>query len=218
MKTRFKLKWKCIHFPLVQQCYISADRVLWWRNNSAVHQRNLGSLLALRERNRISDSLELIPEPMTPFFARGNRAKMASVKQEEEDNQRESTTCWDLDFRWKQHLNEASELTENGVDLVRVKCAALRLEGRSATSSTSQVAVHQRVHVKHAHQQCPCHCRGRLCLICCLPGADVTENTGTWIHFHLAHLNRQKPGEADLSHQSYVPNKMVNKSCKSVSV
>lgn len=214
MKPRFKLKRKFIHLSLVQQCYISADRVSWWRNNSAVRQRNLGSLLALRERNRISDSLELIPEPMTPFFARGNRAKMASKKQEEEDNQRASTYVG-TDFRLKQDLDESSELTENGVDLVRVKCAALRLEGRSATPSTSQVAVHQRVHVKHAHQQRPCHCRGRLCLICCLPGADVTENTGTWIHFHLAHLNRQKAG--DSSHQSDVADKMMNKSFKSAS-
>lgn len=142
---------------------------------------------------------------------------MASKKQGEEDNQKGSTRV-ETDFRLKQHLDGSSELTENGVDLVRVKCAALRLEGRSATSSTSQVAVHQRVHVKHAHQQRPCHCRGRLCLICCLPGADITENTGTWIHFHLAHLNRQKPGEADPSRQSYVSEKMVNKSFKSVSM
>lgn len=46
-----------------------------------VHQTNLGSRLAFRERKRISDSLELMPEPMTPFLARGNRARMASEKQ-----------------------------------------------------------------------------------------------------------------------------------------
>lgn len=114
------------------------------------------------------------------------------------------------DLRSKEHLDESSELTENGVDLVRVKCAALRLEGRSAASSTSQVAVHQRVHIKHAHQQRSCHCRGRLCLISCLPRADVTENTRTWIYLHLAHLDGYKPGEIDTSFQSLVSDKMVN--------
>lgn len=118
----------------------------------------------------------------------------------------------------KRTLDESSELTENGVDLVRVKCAALRLEGRSATSSTSQVAVHQRVHIKHAHQQRPCHCRGRLCLISCLPRADVTENTRTRIHLHLAHLDRWKPGEINPSLQGYVSDKMVNQKVTSLSM
>lgn len=76
---------------------------------------------------------------------------MASKKQEEEDNGRRSPHVW-TDFRVKPHWDESWELTENGVDLVRVKRAALRLEGRPAASPTTQVAVHQRVHVKHAHQ------------------------------------------------------------------
>ncbi|TNN41646.1 hypothetical protein EYF80_048196 [Liparis tanakae] len=60
--------------PLAAACLGEVGR-------AAVHQRNLRSGLALRERNRISDSLELMPDPMTPLLARGKRAKMASVTQ-----------------------------------------------------------------------------------------------------------------------------------------
>lgn len=81
--------------------------------------------------------------------------------------------------------------TEDGVDLVRVESAALWLEGGPAAPSPSQVTVHQRVHIKHTNQQRPCHRRGRLRLIGCLPRADITENTRAWIHLHLAHLDRQ---------------------------
>lgn len=79
-------------------------------------------------------------------------------------------------------------LTEDGIDLVRVQGIALRLKCRPTTPPTSQVTVHQGVHIKHTHQQRPGHGRGRLCLIGCLPRADVTKHPRTWIHLHLAHL------------------------------
>lgn len=73
------------------------------------------------------------------------------------------------DDRPKEDSDGPSEPTEDGVDLVRVECAALWLEGGPAAPSASQVTVHQRVHIEHAHQQRPGHRRGRLRLIGCLP-------------------------------------------------
>lgn len=113
---------------------------------------------------------------------------MASKKQGEEDNGRGRTGV-QTESTSEEHGDESSGLTENGVDLVGVEGAALRLEGGSAASPAAQVAVHQRVHVEHAHQQRPGHRRGRLRLIGRLPGAHVTENTGAGVHLHLAHLD-----------------------------
>lgn len=87
-------------------------------------------------------------------------------------------------------------LTEDGVDLVRVQGAALRLEGWPTAPPTPQVTVHQGVHIKHAHQQRPGHGCGRLRLIGCLPRADITEDPRTWIHLHLAHLKTSTAGSA----------------------
>lgn len=79
-------------------------------------------------------------------------------------------------------------LTKDGIDLVRVQGVALWLKCRPTTPPTSQVTVHQGVHIKHTHQQRPGHGCGRLRLIGCLPRADVAKHPRTWIHLNLAHL------------------------------
>lgn len=87
-------------------------------------------------------------------------------------------------------------LTEDGVDLVWVQGIALGLKCRPTTPPTSQVTVHQGVHIKHTHQQRPGHGCGRLRLIGCLPRADIADHPRTWIHLHLAHLETSTAGSA----------------------